>query len=142
MTVHMQIEGLPISSNHAYINLPKGGRTLSKEGRKYKAETSGYLVRTFPTEMMIFKKDVPFGYLVQFCFPNLFNKGWPEKAKTRYKKLDVSNRLKLFEDALFNASGVDDSQVCSGHFDKIEGPAWTHVWAWNMEEECPFQWKM
>lgn len=137
----MSIPGLPLSANHAYINMPKGGRTLSAAGKKYKAETSGYLARTFPNEMMIFKKDVPFGYLMQFCFPNLFNKGWPDKAKTRYKKLDVTNRIKLFEDALFDASGIDDSQVLSAHEDKIEGTEYTHVWVWNMEEECPLQWK-
>ncbi len=115
---------------------------LSTKGKKYKRETSAYLVRTYPTEMQIFKKDIPLGILVQFAFPNLFNAGWPKKAKTRYKKFDVTNRVKLFEDALFDASGVDDSQVQSITADKILGPEHTNIWVWNMEEECPVKWTM
>jgi hypothetical protein len=151
--IHLAIPGLPPTTNHAYTHILKSAghgkakttipiRTLSTAGKKYKRETSAYLVRTYPTEMRIFKPDTPYGYWVQFHFPELLNKGWPKEAKSRYKKLDVSNRVKLFEDALFDASGIDDSQVMQGTPEKVAGPEYTHIWVWNMEEECPVQWRV
>jgi Holliday junction resolvase RusA-like endonuclease len=142
--IHMKVDGLPPSANHAYITIMKGKgrsarpiRVLSTEGKKYKRETSAALVRNFPTELKVFIPNVPFAVVAQFHFSNLYNKGWPDKAQSRYKKIDVDNRLKLFMDALKDATGVDDSNYLDIRAQKVEGPEETHIWAWNMEEECP-----
>lgn len=103
--------GLPPTANNAYVNLPRGGRRLSKEGEKYKNETLAYLARNYRTELMTFKKNTPYLVVMSFFFDSIENKGWATgDAKTRYKIFDATNRPKLLEDVLKDAAGIDDSQ--------------------------------
>jgi hypothetical protein len=143
--IQVSIPGLPISTNVAYFTLTVGRgkhkitkRVLTKEGRAYKTETTAYIVQHYAQQLTIFKPNTPYGYIVQLCFPELVNKTYPEKAQTRYKKLDATNRSKLLEDAFSEAFGVDDSVFLSTRYDKVQGPEYTHIWVWNMEEECPY----
>ncbi len=88
----------------------------------------------------MFKKDVPYGYIMQLLSPNLLNKGWPDKAKDRYKTLDANNRVKLLEDTMAIAFGIDDKHFFSTRSDKLpHSHELTHIWVWNMEEECPYR---
>lgn len=103
--------GLPPSANNAYVNLPRGGRRLSKEGEKYKHETLAYFAQHYRKELMTFKKDVPYLVVMSFHFDHVENEGWATgTAKSRYKKFDATNRPKLLEDVLKDAAGIDDSQ--------------------------------
>lgn len=140
--IYMHVPGLPPSTNHAYFDLVTGKgkkkivkRVLTTEGRAYKAKTTAYIVEHYPTLLNAFKPNTPYGYIVQLVFPDLLNKTWPEKAQTRYKRLDATNRAKLFEDALAEALSIDDSTFLSVRFDKKEGPEATNIWLWNMDEE-------
>ena len=138
--IYLSVPSIPISVNAAYANQRGGkGRVLTRKGKKYKLETTTYIARTYPTELKFFRPDVPYAMYVHFVFADevtLFNKGYPEKAKTRYKKLDVGNRLKLFEDALADATGCDDSQHWALALSKACGEHdMTHLWVWNMEDE-------
>ena len=139
--IYLSVPSLPPSANKAYFNQRGGrGRVLTKAGKRYKTETSNHLTRTYPTQLQYFKKDFPYLLVIQFVFGDqwaLLTKGYPEKASSRYKKLDVGNRLKLFEDALALSTGCDDSQhwqvmVCKTY---RAGGNYTHVWAWNMQDE-------
>jgi len=130
--IRMQIPWLPPSANHAYFNLPRGGRTLTTEGKKFKRETAAYLVQTYPTELQFFKPNVPYGVGIQFIFPELENKTWPGKATTRYKKVDTSNRVKLLEDVLGEVANIDDSQHVTLLIGKTGGEsARTDIWVWD-----------
>jgi hypothetical protein len=103
--------GLPPSANNAYVNLPHGGRRLSKEGEKYKHETIAHFTRNYRREFMIFKPNTPYLMVMSFYFDAIENAGWATgTAKTRYKKFDATNRPKLLEDVLKDAAGIDDSQ--------------------------------
>jgi hypothetical protein len=103
--------GLPPSANNAYVNLPHGGRRLSKDGEKYKHELMAYFTRTYRREFMIFKPNTPYLMVMSFYFDCIENNGWATgKSKTRYKKFDATNRPKLLEDVLKDAAGIDDSQ--------------------------------
>lgn len=103
--------GLPPSANNAYVNLPHGGRRLSKEGEKYKNETISYFSRTYRRELMTIKPNTPYLMVMTFYFDRIENEGWATgAAKTRYKKFDATNRPKLLEDVLKDAAGIDDSQ--------------------------------
>lgn len=103
--------GLPPSANNAYVNLPHGGRRLSKEGEKYKNETLAFFARTYRKELLTFKKNTPYLVAMTFFFDALETKGWASgKAESRYKKFDATNRPKLLEDVLKDAAGIDDSQ--------------------------------
>jgi len=134
--IQMVIPWLPISSNHAYFNLPKGGRKLSTQGEKFKRETAAHIVKNYPAELKEMIPDTPFGIAVQFAFKVLQNRTWPETAKNRYKRIDVSNRLKLLEDAIAHSGGIDDSQFLTVILDKCEyEKEETRIWIWDMVQE-------
>lgn len=45
------------------------------------------------------------------------------KAKTRYKRIDLDNRIKFLQDCVSKAIGIpDDSQIFIGHQEKREDP--------------------
>lgn len=141
--IYIHVPSLPLSVNAAYAKKRgSGARILTKEGRRYKTETSSFIARQYPVALKFFKPDVPYALVVEFTFPSrsdLYCETWgqPKGADSRYKSLDVSNRLKLFEDALASATGVDDKHNFVMLLNKtwIEGQASTDVWVWNREEE-------
>jgi hypothetical protein len=145
--IHLSIPSVPPSINHMYMTIVKGKgkqkmllRALTKEGRRYKNETRAYLAQNYQSALVRFEKHQPYLIFVRFHFVGMFTKGWPEKAKSRYKKLDVTNHLKAFEDVLSDVTGVDDSHnhcVIAHKVDDVE--PFTNVWAWNMQKEVtPF----
>jgi len=70
-----------------------------------------------------------------FQFPELTCKGLPDKAKNRYKRVDLSNRVKLLEDSLVTVLGIDDSCFFTLLLRKTEGEEATHIWVWNEGKE-------
>jgi hypothetical protein len=146
--IRLEVPWIPPSSNNAYFNLPRGGRSLTKDGTEFLTRTKAHLVRAYPTEMKLFKKDRPYLLVFRFHFEELENKGFVTgKAKTRYKIFDGGNRTKLLEDALKDAGGIDDSQTVTSIWQKVKGtPEKTLIWAWGVEEEeTPFDevlWKL
>jgi len=137
--IHLWIEGIPPSSNHAYATV-HGRRILSSKGKKYIAETKAHLTQTFPKEMNFFKDNRPYLVCFRIFFTDVENKGWfQRKADSRYKRIDVGNRLKLLEDCLKAAAGIDDSQHLRVLLDKQQGKERTEIWVWDLEnEETPF----
>lgn len=136
--VRFEIPGLPPSSNNAYFNLPKGGRTLTRVGKKYKHETSAFLARQYPKELQYFRPNEPYLVAVRLTFTGLQNKTWGREkgAENRYKKLDATNRTKLLEDVLAAVTGVDDSSTMTFVIQKCEGSEEkTEVRMWSLERE-------
>jgi hypothetical protein len=131
-------QGIPPTSNHAYTFLRKQGKkVLSTEGKKYLAETkteAGKQAVLYPGVSTA--KGYNLVYRVEVPWEELFTKGWPKTAKNRYQGWDVSNRCKLFEDAIKAAIGIDDS-----NFDRVAGykcvgdePV-TRAWIWSGADE-------
>lgn len=115
-------------------------QVLSTEGRKFKEETIAYLTKHCQPQMKWFKPNCSYAIFALFGIPTLLNKGWPKTTKTRYKRVDVSNRVKVLEDVIAEASATDDSNymmsVCRKQVSTVEE---TDVWIWNLDEEgCPF----
>lgn len=140
--IYTPLIGLPLSTNKAYfdqvIRTTHGltaKRKLTKAGGKYKNETKGTLARDYPPQMKEILTDGPVGWACMFDMPNLLNTTWPKDAKSRYKKHDVSNRIKLLEDSLSAAVGMDDSQFLLALAAKRKGHPFTHIWMWKIEEE-------
>jgi hypothetical protein len=149
----MLLMGLPPTTNNAYFdnvvykfsakkgkNVPIVNRVLTDEGDKYKTDVKAKLTQEYPGAMMVMRKDIPLGLAIRLDFPEakMLNLTWPKKAKTRYKKLDASNRVKLLEDAIATAGGVDDSQfqiVITTKMATPGGQGFTHIWIWNIDEE-------
>lgn len=135
--IYLSVPGLPPSSNHAYFNLPKGGRALTKEGKKYKNETIAHLAQNYRKELMYFKKDISYQIIFRFTCQAIQTQNWKPGSKlNRYKKFDGGNLTKLLEDCLKDAGGIDDSQTLISAWQKKQGlPEKTEIYAWNLEEE-------
>ena len=142
--LRIDLVGVPPSSNHAYVELPpivRGkkiiprGRRLTVEGARYKLETTTFIVRNYPTQLAQILPNEPLFLYVRFFFDAIYNKGYPKTAETRYKKIDVTNRVKLLEDCVKDACGIDDSQNELVLLEKRQGPDATVVFIWNLDRE-------
>lgn len=150
--LHFRLPSIPVSSDHAYESVVRGKgpkritvRRLSDAGKKYKTEVKRHLLKQCPEALSFFTPNHPYLLLIQFTFKGrdtLYNKTWLEedpkkRAKDRYKRLDVSNRIKLFEDALAEAVGIDDKHNFFIGVSKTWAEAYeaTDVWVYNRELE-------
>jgi Holliday junction resolvase RusA-like endonuclease len=113
---------LPPSSNHIYVNGRGGrGRFLSKDAEAWKNRFTQQVAAPYMMQIQSFCKTIdndPNSILemwMTFFFDNedllntTFGKAVKNPAKTRYKKMDVQNRIKLVTDAVFKALALDDS---------------------------------
>ena len=116
---------LPPSVNKLYF--VKGGRKiLSSDGRALKEQMRAIVSKAVALNATSVENR-KLRVSLTFFFPLVENKGWSQgKSKSRYKKVDVSNRIKLVEDALFSAIGVDDSQVFELLVRKEQGEEGVH----------------
>lgn len=150
--IYFRLPGIPPSSNHAYftkVQRAKGKtipiRVLTAKGKRYKTDVKTYLAKERQDVLSFFQPNRPYCLIVEFRMSNLLSTTWGQQggAANRYKKVDVSNRLKLVEDALTDACGHDDSQhfrvllwksiALSPEDERVE------IWAWCWEDEdCPF----
>lgn len=137
--IKLHLDGIPPSVNNVYT-VVRGRKILTKDGRKYITETKTHLVEKFQKEMRFFKKDVPYLIVFRMYFEAVENAGWfTGKAASRYKQIDLSNRVKLLEDCLKDAAGIDDAQNLRVVLDKQQGKERTEIWVWDLEnEETPF----
>lgn len=137
--IHMKLPVLPPSSNNAYAIV---GRmmVLTSKGRKFKKESTAYLAKAYPMQLARIKPNRPLVLYARFHLLNLQNKGWPEKAESRYKKFDASNRVKLLEDVIKEVTAADDSNNIMAIPHKVKGDDdRTEIWIWDLESEgCPF----
>lgn len=143
--VKFVIPGLPPSVNDAWFMLPGGGRTLKTSGKKYVAETKTMLGRVYPKELMTFHKNEPYLVFWRVHLKTVENETWgaPKKgAKTRYKKIDVTNRIKILEDVIADVTGIDDSCTLTFGIQKVkadEKGERIEIFIWNTyREESPF----
>jgi Holliday junction resolvase RusA-like endonuclease len=133
--IFIELEGLPPTSNHAYIDTPHG-RVLTKAGKKYKADVVAHIVKYHAVQTKELAKEATIGCFVAYGMPNLLTAGWPKKAKHRYTKQDLTNFPKLLQDAIVEASAIDDSQICFDYKYKYQSQkAETKVWIWNEDHE-------
>lgn len=131
----LHLLGIPPSTNHAYA-VVRGRKLLTAQGKKYKLETTAHLARAYPGELKLFQPNKPFGVAYIISTPTLENAGWGKSATTRYKRFDGTNRLKLVEDALVDATGVDDSNFLTTAVRKAFHPTeTTTIICWDIEKE-------
>jgi Holliday junction resolvase RusA-like endonuclease len=143
--IYVYLEGLPPSANQAYFNLPskktnkgvqRGGRGLTKAGKAYKQAVVQHIVQHHAMQTGQLKKEASIGMLTAYGFPNMLSKGYPQEAKHRFIKQDLANRPKLLQDAICEATVIDDSQICFDYKYKYQsGIEETRIWIWNEDEE-------
>jgi len=91
--------------------------------KKFKAKASAQLAKQIDFNAKPLDQNSPYELHLDFYLPALVNKGWPKKAKTKYKRKDVSNLVKVIEDLLSNCLGVDDSCFLKLTLEKHDGSA-------------------
>ncbi len=134
--IYIVLDGLPPSSNQAYVDRPGGGRVLTRAGTKYKKDVIQHIVKNYASQTQELAKDVTIGCLLCFGFPDMLNIHWPKKSKSRYKRQDVENRTKLLVDAIQEATAMDDSQICFFYKYKYQSEKpLTTVYIWNEDKE-------
>lgn len=99
---------LPPSENQIYRH--KGPITyLTSKAKAFKRDGAAELHKVLPVTLQL-SENLPYSLYMTFFFEplQLLNKTWPVGAKSKFKTLDVSNRVKLTEDTVKAALGVDD----------------------------------
>ena len=100
----------PPSANRLYVRTRRVGTILSKEARKFKADALVQLTKEWMFSPKP-EKDEAYRLTLLFYFPKIETSGWPKRAKNRFVKRDVSNLIKVLEDVIAQATGVDDSNT-------------------------------
>jgi Holliday junction resolvase RusA-like endonuclease len=112
----------PPSINRLYFSLPRGGKAMTTDGRRFQSHTVSKLHDTWGPMLKGFDANKPYAVTVTVFFPSILNKGWPGKAQQRFKKRDATNLIKLLEDTLAKAIGVDDANFLSFTIRKYQDP--------------------
>ena len=105
---------VPPSTNHLYSNVFGRGRILKAEGRKYKA----YVQQRVPSYRGDLEDNQWLTLSLTFYVP-LYN---AKTAKHAKKLFDVSNRVKVLEDAICEGLGIDDRAVIRIELEKVDAP--------------------
>jgi len=95
--------------------------------KKFKAAATMEILKGLDFNQEPLQKDTGYRLSLYFYMPSLFNKGYPKKAKTKYKRRDVTNLVKVFEDLLCDVYGIDDSAFLEVALRKMHGPKYDKV---------------
>lgn len=104
---------LPPSSNKIYepvwVKGKPRGKRLSDSGRRFKVRAMKVIQEGGRAALLNLREHVPYELTLAIFLQKVENKGWKTKAAdNRYVKVDVTNRIKLIEDTVADAVGVDD----------------------------------
>lgn len=133
--IHIVLPCLPPSLNNAYASRGKI-RFPTKELTQFKTTMKTHIAREYAPEMLMFVKDHRYALHARLSFLALATKGWPKKAANRYKRVDATNRFKILEDTIMEATGVDDSHNFVVSIEKtVAAAVRTDVWIWDLDKE-------
>ena len=104
---------LPPSSNKIYepvwVRGKPMGKRLSTAGRRFKVRAMKVIQEGGRAALLNLKEHIPYELTLAVFLEKVENKGWASgAAENRYAKIDVTNRIKLIEDTVADAVGVDD----------------------------------
>lgn len=121
---------LPPTSNHIYIR----GTMLTSKARKYAEDFAKFAAQNYLADIGRLNPNSIYAVHLRFYFESLLNASFDnprvapsKRAKTRYKRLDLDNRIKLLTDCVRDAIGVDDSHIFAASQEKHQDPANPHV---------------
>jgi Holliday junction resolvase RusA-like endonuclease len=121
---------LPPSTNHLYQRTRYGGVALTKAANAFKEHVRKTVADDIHLIRLQVDQDTVYSLDLKVFFTQLENKGWFKKtregkhgAKTRYKDLDVDNRIKFLQDCIAKALQIPtDAQFFEIHLEKHEDP--------------------
>ena len=95
-------------------------RQLTQEARAYKIRVKNKIAGMSLTSSVQFKQNVEYECFIRVYFEKVYNTGWPKRSKTRYKREDAQDRIKLVTDAVSEAIDIDDSHHFLTNIKKFE----------------------
>lgn len=128
--IHIVYPELPPSSNKIYFR----GTILTKRAREYGERFAHFMVKHHGHQLSDLDPESAYAVHLRFFFETLVNDGWVQrdkkgqrKASSRFKKIDVSNRIKLVEDCVRDALAIDDSHTFAMSQEKHHNPENPHI---------------
>jgi Holliday junction resolvase RusA-like endonuclease len=125
MSLHVVYTELPPTSNKLYFR----GTILTKVAREYAERFAHYMAVNHLHQVSDMNPLGVYELTLHFFFPSVVNETWnnpdvkpSKRAKSRYKRMDLSNRIKLLEDCIRDALAIDDSQTFAAHQAKFHDP--------------------
>lgn len=114
----------PPSSNNVYVtNWARKIHFLSKDGKLFQSRFSQEVVPNYLVEIGRLDRKTIYHRSLYFYFPrdSVLNKtfGMKDGAASRYKRMDVTNQVKLIDDCLVKAISIDDAQWFSTYEVKL-----------------------
>ena len=121
-TIELTADFGAVSVNRLYTrNRYTGRKILTKEGKRYQRTAVSQMLQAWGLGELL-DPNAAYKISMTFYMPRVLTKGWPDKAKFRFVKIDQANLVKFFQDCVSTASGVDDSNFVSMVVDKKEDP--------------------
>jgi Holliday junction resolvase RusA-like endonuclease len=116
----------PPSSNRIYFRgtrLTTKARVFAEDFAKFMFQNYGHLINGIDPQQL-------YAVHLHFYFETVVNESWnnpsvppSKRAKERYKKVDLDNRIKLITDCVRDFIDVDDSHFFAGAHEKHMDPA-------------------
>lgn len=107
MNLKVWVPFLPPSSNNIYVTHPQGkGRVLSTQARTFKVKAMRVIQQEGRVAFLKMQSNIPYRLDLIVFFEQVEYKH-SEKG-SRYKKIDLSNQIKLIEDTVAEATGIGD----------------------------------
>lgn len=151
---------MPPSSNRLYFK----GTRLTEEARAYKEQFKMYVQQNYgallaqlpePNHMVtdaqgmpkaVSTKDPNMVFVLRLVFYlNCLNETWnrmdlPKSRRStfRFKKVDLSNRVKLLEDCFRDAVGIDDALTFESTQRKVHSPDKEGVWLYYEQSHVSY----
>jgi len=112
---------LPPTSNRLYFR----GTMLTAVAKRYGESFAMFMAQKHGADILEMDRESIYALHLRFFFKKLENAGWNDpkcppsrRPKSRYKKIDLSNRIKLLEDCVRDALDIDDSQTFAASQEK------------------------
>lgn len=126
MILHIVYKEIPPTSNKIYFR----GTQLTAKARKYAEDFAKFVAQNHLHEISGMDINATYAVHLRFYFDKLTNDSWnnlsvppSKRAKSRYKRIDLDNRIKLLTDCIRDAIGIDDSQFFAASQEKHEDPS-------------------
>lgn len=125
-SLHIVYPEIPPTSNKLYFR----GTRLMPEAREYKRRFSAFMAQNYLPQISELRPDAIYALHLRFFLPELVYASYnnpqvpkSKRAKTRYKRIDLSNRVKLLEDCIRDALAIDDCQTFAASQEKHQDPS-------------------
>lgn len=112
--LRMVYREIPPSSNKLFFK----GTILTKVAREYAERFAMVIGREYLPAINQLNPDALYAVHLHFYFETVVNESYnnprvplSKRAKSRYKRFDLTNRIKLLEDCIRDAIAIDDSQT-------------------------------